>query len=103
MSVEVISSDIWDYELIASVRRYLTYDGVGNAVHLQLNYNEDSFKDPTTRLFYHRLDAARSGANADSQWNYSAGNSHTDPTQCIGVHLKKIVTNTCSYNLMVTN
>jgi hypothetical protein len=53
--IVITSTNVWDYELVSSIFKFLKYNNVNNKIFLILNYTEKDMKNELEKIFYDRL------------------------------------------------
>lgn len=116
LEILVISTNVWDYEPISSIYKFLKYENINNEIFLKLAFNKDDIKNKTELIFYDRLNDVsfqKDQLNAWSEnpgidWGYSNLKKFNDSKKCIEIiiygpltqrEIKKKIESRCTYSI----
>jgi hypothetical protein len=116
LEILVIATNVWDYEPISSIYKFLKYENINNEIFLKLAFNKDNIKNKTELIFYDRLNDVsfqKDHLNAWSEnpgidWGYSNLKKFSDSKKCIEIiiygpltqrEIKKKIESRCIYSI----
>ena len=87
----IVSTNVWDYELVSSIFKFLQYKDIKNKIFLRLNYTEKDMKNELEKIFYERLnDVSFQKAkinswsnNPKNEWGYDDIRKYGKTNNCI--------------------
>jgi hypothetical protein len=87
----IISTNVWDYELVSSIFKFLQYKDIKNKIFLRLDYTEKDMKNELEKIFYERLnDVSFQKAkinswsnNPKNEWGYDDIKKFAKTNNCI--------------------
>jgi len=87
----IISTNVWDYELVSSIFKFLQYKDIKNKIFLRLDYTEKDMKNELEKIFYERLnDVSFQKAkinswsnNPKNEWGYDDIKKYAKTNNCI--------------------
>jgi hypothetical protein len=87
----IISTNVWDYELVSSIFKFLQYKDIKNKIFLRLDYTEKDMKNELEKIFYERLnDVSFQKAkinswsnNPKNEWGYDDIRKYAKTNNCI--------------------
>lgn len=91
----VKSTNVWDYELVSSIYKFLNYEKVDNKKFLNIDNIETRNLDESDKLFYQRLaDVSAQNEklktwsnNSNLQWGYNKLSDQSNTKNCIEIYL----------------
>jgi hypothetical protein len=91
--IVITSTNVWDYELVSSIFKFLKYNNVNNKFFLMLNYTEKDMKNELEKIFYDRLnDVSFQNKkinnwthNPKREWGFNSQNDFDKNYNCIEV------------------
>jgi len=104
----IISTNVWDYELVSSIFKFLQYKDIKNKIFLRLDYKEKDMKNELEKIFYERLnDVSLQNEKINSwtnnhklEWGFEPWKKFTGTNNCIEL---KIYTRTTLSNMSNIN
>lgn len=69
--IVITSTNVWDYELVSSIFKFLKYNNVNNKIFLMLNYTEKDMKNELEKIFYDRLNDVSFQNKKINNWTHN--------------------------------
>jgi hypothetical protein len=69
--IVITSTNVWDYELVSSIFKFLKYNNVNNKIFLILNYTEKDMKNELEKIFYDRLNDVSFQNKKINNWEHN--------------------------------
>ncbi len=92
--IVVNSFNVWDYELISSLFKFIKYFEIKNKISLKLHYGESDYATEVEKIFVKRLESVSKNdsywkpQNYKNEWGYDSFEVNNSEYKCISINIR---------------